>query len=264
MHLAQRLLLPPCITSHLTTFNFFFYFCASSPSLLRSACRMVTSFWVLTTALISLSPANSMISHVWIINKKHYRVPAQMKILVRFDSFPALQNIHDSNDLCTRPDTKKKEKKKKKKYSHACISFFLYRWTALHKSLFPCWPKEQSSHHRMLQPWRVISTASFYLAMTYSFGHNCSWCWTGIMCCGFCLQVPNEVRGIVLTPINPDWVIICIPKRDTADPTWCDKKKLSGQCLALNWRNFAKAWAKCVMCWCHLVIYLQGVCIAGQ
>lgn len=158
----------------------------------------------------------------------------------------------------------KKGEKKKKKCSHACISFFLYRWTALHKSLFPCWPKEQSSYHRMLQPWRVISTASFYLAMTYRFGHNCSWCWTGIMCYGFCLQVPNEVRGIVLTPINPDWVIICIPKRDTADPTLCDKKKLSGQCLALNWRNFAKAWAKCVMCWCHLVTYLQGVCIAGQ
>lgn len=126
MHLAQRLLLPPCFTSHLTTFNFIFYFCASSPSLLRSACKMVTSFWVLTTALISLSPANSMISHVWIINKKHYRVPAQMKILVRFDSFPALQNIHDSNDLCTRPDTKKRRKKKKRNaVMPALVSFYI-------------------------------------------------------------------------------------------------------------------------------------------
>lgn len=54
--------------------------------------------------------------------------------------------------------------------------------------------------------------------MTHSFGRSCRWCWTGIRCYGSCLQVPNEVRGIVLTPVNPDQGIICIPKRDTADP----------------------------------------------
>lgn len=110
----------------------------------------------------------------------------------------------------------------------------------------------------LFQPW------FFYLAMVHSIGHNCLPCWTGIRCYGFCLQVPNEVRGIVWAPINPDWVVICIPKTDTAGPTVFDEKKLSGQCLALNWPNFAKSWAKYMRRWCCFVMYLQGICIAGQ
>lgn len=134
MHLAQRLLSPPCTTSHLATLNFIFSFCAYSPSLLRSACKMVTSFRILTTALISLHPANSTISHARIANKTHYRVPAQMKIRVRF-YFPALQNTFNSKPPFYK--TSYTKNKKKKKYSHVCNSFCLYRWTTLHKSLFP-------------------------------------------------------------------------------------------------------------------------------
>lgn len=112
----------------------------------------------------------------------------------------------------------------------------------------------------MLQPWRVVSNMNFCLSVMYNFGHSHSWCWAGIRCYGFCLRVPNEVRGFSLTPINPHWGISCIPKRDPAAPSLFDGKNLSGHCLALNWPDFAKAWAKCVTCWCHPVRYLRGVC----
>lgn len=43
-------------------------------------------------------------------------------------------------------------------------------------NILPWFPKEWSSPHRMLQPWRVVSNMNFYLAMTYNFGHSYSWC----------------------------------------------------------------------------------------
>lgn len=66
-------------------------------------------------------------------------------------------------------------------------------------NMLPWFPEEWFAPHRMLQPWRVVSNMNFYLAMTHNFGHN----WAGIRCYGFCLWVPNEVRGFSSIPINP-------------------------------------------------------------
>lgn len=120
---------------------------------------------------------------------------------------------------------------------HCFLSIFLYFFlyiyvTSAAINTLPWFPKEWSSPHGMLQP--RFHTWIFYLAVTHNFGHNHSWCWAGIRCYGFCLWVPNEVRDFSLMPINPDWGISCIPKRDPAAPSWFDGKKLSGHCLTLN------------------------------
>lgn len=71
---------------------------------------------------------------------------------------------------------------------------------------------------------------NFYLAMSLSLATTIH----VVRHYDFGLCVTNEVRGIVLTPLNPDCVIVCIPKRDTADLTLFGESKLSGQSLALN------------------------------
>jgi len=81
-----------------------------------------------------------------------------MKILLRSNSLPVLQSMHNT----FVQDQIKKEGKKNTAMS--VLRFCLYRWTMLHKTLKMV-PKEGFSHHNMLQSKRFVSTVCFNSAI---------------------------------------------------------------------------------------------------
>lgn len=82
--------------------------------------------------------------------KKHYRVPAQTKILIWSDSLLALQSTPASKPPLYKTKYKKYIHKKKEKNNTVTFAFrfCLFKRTMLHRSFIFCWPKKVfSSQH---------------------------------------------------------------------------------------------------------------------